>query len=371
MFAPQNPFSQDLAVLPVLPRDMPSQAHSSLFAFAERLEVGPSFAGDDSAPILPTRLDDDYAMVLGGTSDASSDQGDAMSSSDDGSVGPAMPSADEEFGHLLELLADEDFVRTPASRVTRAPAAKRTRPAAPAAPAVVRYAKRRRFADLALPVPLDAGFSLTVSSEESKADKYRLDRLAAAKKNGNYDSYIRTSAFDDMGVPLQASLVGTPLCPGFLVALQSTDGRGITDEFLRDTPGGVSKSILFFRTCFYRLLQQKQISKSDRFRSLFTSPGLFEQTLASLGTNLERAQFLASEMERLVAIVRPHEAFHLSRRFVAGIAPHATVQNCLKLTCDLCGQVQTWRKCRRCHNSKSRRRNAKGSGRKAGASRST
>ena len=225
------------------------------------------------------------------------------------------------------------------------------------------------FDELALPVvpqavsakatTCDAALFDHATPRVSATEEARLAKLFTVKRNGNYDAYLRTNAFEDATIPLQRSLVGTRQCPGFLVALQTTDGRGVTDRFLSDMPGGVPKWVLFLRTCMYRAMQADEVGPLDPLRQLLMREGAFKAHLVALGTNAARGQFLADQLVRLVRLVRPEETFTLPSGFVHGFRARATVEACLHIACDRCGNVQTWRKCRRCYKKGRRRPRAR------------
>lgn len=239
-------------------------------------------------------------------------------------------------------------------------------PSAPgdSSPASPRVARRRRSPeDLAAVRAAEeratAQMEAMVAAVDPEANARRLEVLAAVKRNGNYDSYVSNAALPIDAIPLQVSLVGTLKSPGLLTALQQTKRKGVTDMYLLEHPRGIPKWCLFFRSCFHRMAKLPRVGPRDPFFEMFRrdvtgdASRAFLAALEACASNDARVAYLAGQLTRLASLLRPDEPeFFLPPAFLAGIAPDASVANCLKIQCQLCGGVQGWRTCRTCYKSR-------------------
>ena len=233
---------------------------------------------------------------------------------------------------------------------TSAPVARHPLPEASAAAAVAAAAAKLVRHTVTTPGRGHDGPPGTLASPSPTypGDEARLARLASAKSNGNYDSYLNKS-FVDRSVPLQQILVGNDANQGLYTALQRTAKRGLTDDYLLSRAQGVPKWVLFFRAIIYRLL--RLVPRTDKAHSEFQGRVYRERMQRPDMTNADRVEFLKASVERMVSVVRPGETLVLPAGFTENIRPDATVENCHMVVCSGCNAVHTWRTCRKCYQA--------------------
>ena len=203
-----------------------------------------------------------------------------------------------------------------------------------------------------------------VTTDDIAQEALRMQRLAKAKSNGNYDSYLNKGVNQEC-ISLQRTLVGTKARPGLYAALQFTAKRGATDDFLLSRAQGVPKWVLFFRAIIYRML--KLLPRSHPSHAVFRGHA-YRRRMASLEP-LARVTLLHDHVVSMAAALRPREVLRLPRGFVEAIAGDASLSNVNMVVCNSCHAVHTWRTCRKCYQASRRLNKGRPTG-KPGGSRS-